>query len=222
MDRLVRAATLAEAWEASLRLLTSEGSASSLNRYESRGDPCVELEDVLFDVSHPSREPQVSALYPRDLLPLVDAFTSLLVDRDRGQRSNINGRLYRWRTRGGIELDQVSEIAELLRRNPESRFSVAGFWDPEIDLPSDKPVGSLLAYPRVRAGALNMTVVQRTLDAMTGATQLLVGFSRFQSVLAQLIGARIGALRVLALSYHLLEIDLPRVRMMLHRSAASK
>jgi|GEM_PF-3344403 hypothetical protein len=214
-NRVIAREAIAPAWEASLELfLRSEG----LNRYDSRGVPCVEIEDLLFDISHPVREPRVSSLYPKHLHSLVEDFTSRLIAPQSGQTSIINDRLYRWRLQNGSVLNQLETVLEMLHDNPDVRYSLVGLWDPEQDLQSSTPVGPLILYPRIRGGALNLTVVTRTLDAMLGAVQLIVGFSNLQEHMASILHKGVGHLRVLTLSYHLHDMDVPLIRSMLDGS----
>jgi hypothetical protein len=204
----IRADTTARAWDKSLTLFLGDGP---LNRYTSRGDPCSEVEDVLFEISQPLRQPQISEAFPRSLIGFVDQFRERLTEEQFGQTSKLNDRLYRWRQRDGSTLNQHEVVSALLRDYPDGRYSVISFWDPEEELTNDRQVGPLMAYPRIRGGKLNLSVVTRTLDAITGAVQILVGFAGYQELLANELAVKVGHLRVFALSYHLLDVDLPRV-----------
>lgn len=212
IKRTISKSTIASAWENSLSLFFQP---SGVHRYDSRGDPCLEIEDLFFDIQHPSRKPQISPLFPKALVPFIDSFTKRLIDREIGQISNINDRMYRWQKRDGGNINQLDKVINMLRTNPGGRYSLIGFWDPEIELFSEKQIGPIMAYPRIRSGELTLTVVTRSLDAITGAVQLIVGFANFQSYLAETLNATVGPLRVLALSYHLLDMDLPRVMSLL-------
>lgn len=210
----VAASTTGKAWENSLKLFWKTGY-----RITSRGDPCTEVEDVLFEVSRPDRSPQISSSYPDSLVPLVEDFRARLVNAQMGQTSKLNERLYRWPQRDGTGLDQHSEVLSLMRQFPDGRYSIISFWDPEEELSSNMQIGPLLAYPRIRAGRMNMTVVSRSLDAVMGAMQVLVGFAGYQQHLAGELEVGIGSLRVLALSYQLLDLDVPRIPAALGGSA---
>src|SRR5437763_1191017 len=83
-NRVIASQTIAPAWEASLALfLSTEG----MNRYDSRGVPCIEIEDLLFDIASPLDEPRVSRLYPKHYHRLIDDFTERLVRPQIGQVS---------------------------------------------------------------------------------------------------------------------------------------
>lgn len=207
--RCITADTIAKVWQKSLSLfIRGEG----LNRYTSRGDPCNELEDVLFDIVHPQRKPQISVHFPQSLVPFIEEFEQRLTQEGFGQTSKLNERLYRWRLRDGRSMNQHEIVTALLQDFPDGRYSIISFWDPEDELASDKQIGPLVAYPRIRGNQLNLTVVTRTLDAITGAMQVFVGFAGYQRLIAEELSIDIGRLRVFALSYHLLDLDLPRVQ----------
>jgi hypothetical protein len=210
--RLIQRKTIGAAWEESLQLfLRPEG----LNRYDSRGVPCVEVEDLLFDITNPRQEPRVSSLYPKELNYLIDEFTDRLIQPQAGQTSIVNDRLFRWQLPDGREFNQLDAVMAMLANDPDARYAIMGLWEPTRDLRSPTPVGPLILYPRIRAEMLNFTVVTRTLDAILGAVQLIVGFSNLHGYMANKLRVGTGPLRVLALSYHLHDMDIPRIRAML-------
>lgn len=187
-------------------------SGDALNRYDGRGGPCLEVEDVLFDISHPEREPRDSTLLPHAFQDMTLGYTErLLAPELDPQKSTINDRLFRWRMPEGAVLNQHDTVLEKLRADPDGRGTVITFWDPAIDLGSERAVSPLIVYLRLRSGKLHATVVARSLDAMTGAIQLIVGFANLQEDYARRLALPVGRLRLLALSYHLYEFDLPRV-----------
>lgn len=199
--------TLAEAWEASLGLFTQP----EVNRYNSRGEPCVEVEDLQIQITHPDREPRVSPWFPKEFAPFVESFTERLLSSHNGRDAILNERLFRWPTRDGAPLNQLAAEVALLSEERETRHGVIGFWDPELDMKSSTPVGPLLAYFRIRGEKVNSTVVARSLDAMTGAMQLMVGFANLQRYIAGQTSAEVGEMTLYALSYHLHDMDFPRV-----------
>lgn len=199
--------TLAGAWEASLELFAQP----EVNRYNSRGEPCVEVEDLQIQIAHPDREPRVSPCFPKEFAPFVDSFTDRLLSAHNGRSAIINERLFRWPTRSGEPLDQLKAEVALLSEERDTRHGVIGFWDPELDMNSPTPVGPLLAYFRIRDERVNSTVIARSLDAMTGAMQLMVGFANLQRYIAGQTSAEVGEMTLYALSYHLHDMDFPRV-----------
>jgi thymidylate synthase len=199
--------TVGEAWETSLGLFLQ----SDLNRYNSRGEPCIEVEDLQLRIAHPDREPRVSPLFPEEFDPFIEDFTDRLLSSYNGRGATINERLFRWRERDGGSLNQLQTVTEMLAEDPDTRHGVIGFWDPELDIKGSTPVGPLLAYFRIRDGNLNATVVSRSLDALTGAVQLMVGFANLQRYVAEQASVDVGHLVLDVFSYHLHDMDFPQV-----------
>ena len=104
---------------------------------------------------------------------------------------------YGWRWRDFFGYDQLRVIAEHLRSNPQSRRAVLTMWDPVYDTVQgmnsrDVPCNTQ-AYFDVRGGKLNMTVTNRSNDAIWGAYGAnAVHFSMLQEYLASFIGVSTG------------------------------
>lgn len=97
---------------------------------------------------------------------------------------------YRWVS--FFEMDQLSSIAQLLRKDPDTRRAVLQMWDAS-DLDSaeaglDVPCNTN-AYLKIREGRLNLTVCNRSNDAVWGC----YGANAVQfSFLLQFMAARVG------------------------------
>ena len=127
---------------------------------------------------------------------------------------------YRWRLWFGM--DQIQTIAEELRTNPNSRRAVMAMWSPAGDLcaigaQNDKgeiveQVGGLRckdvpcnthAYFDTRNGALNMTVCNRSNDAIWGAYGAnAVHFAVMMEYMAAYIGCKVGVYRQFSNNFH--------------------
>jgi len=106
----------------------------------------------------------------------------------------------------GMEtVDQVVEIVELLRRDPDTRRAVLCLWDPVKDLnreSKDIPCNDLVAF-KLRDGVLDMTVMNRSNDAMWGAYGAnAVQFSMLQEFVACAVGVEVGCYRQVSDSFH--------------------
>jgi len=99
----------------------------------------------------------------------------------------------------------------MIRESPDSRFTVVGFWDPDIDPFLPNPVSPLNAAFRVRNDVLNASLSVRSVDAWMGGFPMLVGFAGLHEKLAQAGGYKTGGCTYFVLSYHIYEIDLPIV-----------
>ena len=107
---------------------------------------------------------------------------------------------YRWQAQFGFE--QLGALAEVLRKDPDTRRAVLQMWDSQTDLnyaeygqntiPRDLPCNTHIYFDR-RGGPLNMTVCNRSNDAVWGAYGAnAVHFSFLQQVLADHLGIPVG------------------------------
>jgi hypothetical protein len=205
--------TIAEAWLSSLHLFQDNAAT---NRFDSDRGPCVERENILISVRYPTREPRVAEAYPSIFLPLVEGVSAAFRGATTPRKSTLQERLYAWPRRRLSEEDQmppamnqIDLARQRLRDSPNSRFTIAGLWDPDIDPFLANPVSPLLATFRVRNGALNSTLLVRSVDAWMGSFPILVGFSDIHDTLARDSDVKTGSSTFFILSYHIYEIDLP-------------
>lgn len=124
---------------------------------------------------------------------------------------------YRMREHFAIEgsdesrtVDQLKEVINLLREEPDTRRAVICLWDPRVDTGSiarasggkDIPCNDLIMF-KLRNGVLNMTVCCRSNDALLGAYGAnAVQFGVLLEFVAGAIGAEIGYYRQLSDSFH--------------------
>jgi len=213
----IRAETLGAAWERSLALF-SKGEI--LNRFDSRRGPCVEVEDLTIQVDTPLSSPQASEVYPAMFRPFIEVYADGFFGQNETEASTIAQRLYRWprRQKGVLDrqpegkyLDQLAQTKKLLIEQPESRYNIVGFWDPDIDTEIDTPVSPLTASFRVRGGVLHSTLCARSIDAWLGGPPAMIGFTRLHAHLAKECNLKVGFVTFFFLSYHIYEMDLPVV-----------
>lgn len=100
---------------------------------------------------------------------------------------------HRWRHHFGY--DQLPKIAEALANDKDDRRQVLSMWDHQ-DLGSDSkdlPCNTHAYFSRTDNGALDMTVMNRSNDAVWGALGAnAVHFSMLQEYLAAMIGCSVG------------------------------
>lgn len=113
---------------------------------------------------------------------------------------------HRWRKHFGM--DQLEEIARLLKFEPNTRRAVLGMWDPTEDIPSvnfgqrDVPCNTH-AYFDLRGGALNMTVCNRSNDVIWGMLGAnAVHFSFLLEYMAAKVGVTMGVYRQFSNNVH--------------------
>lgn len=97
---------------------------------------------------------------------------------------------YRWRN--FFEMDQIAELVNLLKKDPDTRRGVLQMWDATdleaADAGLDVPCNTN-AYLKIREGKLNLTVCNRSNDAVWGC----YGANAVQfSFLLQFMAARVG------------------------------
>ncbi|KKN53703.1 hypothetical protein LCGC14_0599580 [marine sediment metagenome] len=101
---------------------------------------------------------------------------------------------YRWRHHFGF--DQLPPIAEALKKDRYDRRQVLSMWDAGHDLQrntKDLPCNTQVFFSRTDTGALDMTVTNRSNDAVWGALGAnAVHFSMLQEYLAVMIGCSVG------------------------------
>lgn len=111
---------------------------------------------------------------------------------------------FRWRNHFGG--DQLSVIADLLRKNKDDRRIVLQMWDPISDLAQDGkdfPCNTQIFFRISVYGALDMTVVNRSNDIIWGAYGAnAVHMSMLQEFMAGWIGVPVGKYWQIANNYH--------------------
>lgn len=110
---------------------------------------------------------------------------------DDGQGFNA---AYGQRLRQHFEKDQLHEVIELLRRNPDDRQAVLQIWDvADLGKETLDKACNLTIVPRIRHGKLDWTVYNRSNDyvyGMLGANA--VHMSVIQEYVASMIGVEVG------------------------------
>lgn len=119
---------------------------------------------------------------------------------------------YRWRKSLGY--DQLKLIAEELQKNPNSRRCVLQMWDGQINKHDGEDLHKAMnggkdvpcnthAYFDARGGVLNMTVCNRSNDAIWGAYGAnAVHFSVLQEYMAAWVGIPVGVYRQVSNNFH--------------------
>jgi hypothetical protein len=103
---------------------------------------------------------------------------------------------HRWRCH--FDFDQLFWIVDALQKNPDDRRQVLAIWDAKVDMGCHQPSRKDLpcnthAYFAVNEGKLDMTVCNRSNDAVWGALGAnAVHFSILQEYMAVRIGVKVG------------------------------
>jgi hypothetical protein len=116
-----------------------------------------------------------------------------------------------WATpEGDHDLDQVEQAIKLLDAKPNSRQVVMSIWDPREDLGAttkDVPCNDMIMC-KVREGRLNLTVNNRSNDAILGCYGAnVVQFSMLQMYMAARLNVGVGIYTQVSDSFHVYEDD---------------
>lgn len=116
---------------------------------------------------------------------------------------------HRWRVH--FQMDQLAIIARDLKKSPDDRRQLLTMWDPRVDLGregKDLPCNLQAVFQRDPNGALNMTVYNRSNDAVWGALGAnCVHFSYLQEFLAAWIGCQVGQYWQVSANMHLYDFN---------------
>jgi len=112
---------------------------------------------------------------------------------------------YQWRNWNGDEIDQISEIIETLKNNPDSRRMLVSAWNPSV-LPdtgksfSENVANGKAALPPCHAffqfyvadGKLSCQLYQRSADVFLGVPFNIGSYALFTMMMAQACGLEAG------------------------------
>ncbi|WP_018412374.1 thymidylate synthase [Methyloversatilis thermotolerans] len=97
-----------------------------------------------------------------------------------------------WPAPDGRRIDQISELLEGLRRNPDSRRHIVSAWNP-ADIPSMKlpPCHALFQF-YVADGRLSCQLYQRSADIFLGVPFNIASYALLTMMIAQVCGLQAG------------------------------
>ncbi|MFK5982690.1 MAG: thymidylate synthase [Flavobacteriaceae bacterium] len=112
---------------------------------------------------------------------------------------------YQWRNWNGDDIDQVSEIIETIKKNPDSRRMLVSAWNPSV-LPdtsksfSENVANGKAALPPCHAffqfyvadGKLSCQLYQRSADIFLGVPFNIASYALFTMMMAQACGLEAG------------------------------
>jgi len=112
---------------------------------------------------------------------------------------------YQWRNWNGDDIDQISEIVETLKKNPDSRRMLVSAWNPSV-LPdtsksfSENVANGKAALPPCHAffqfyvanGKLSCQLYQRSADIFLGVPFNIASYALFTMMMAQACGLEAG------------------------------
>lgn len=110
-----------------------------------------------------------------------------------GELGNIYGKQWReWKTSQGETIDQLADLVEMIKTNPNSRRLIVSAWNPE-DIPNMAlpPCHSLFQF-YVADGKLSCQLYQRSADIFLGVPFNIASYALLTHLIAREVGLEVG------------------------------
>jgi thymidylate synthase len=138
---------------------------------------------------------------------------------ENGDLGPVYGRQWRaWPTADGRSIDQIANVVDEIRRNPDSRRLIVTAWNPgENERMALSPCHCLFQF-YVADGALSCQLYQRSADVFLGVPFNIASYALLTLMMAQVTGLRPGAFVHSFGDTHLYLNHLEQARLQLTRS----
>lgn len=127
---------------------------------------------------------------------------------------------YQWRHwpgRDGQEIDQIAQLIEGLKKNPDSRRHIVTAWNPaDVDRMALPPCHALFQF-YVADGKLSCQLYQRSADIFLGVPFNIASYALLTMMVAQVVGLRPGEFIHTLGDAHLYSNHLDQARLQLSR-----
>ncbi|MBP7392691.1 MAG: thymidylate synthase [Zoogloea sp.] len=112
---------------------------------------------------------------------------------ENGELGPVYGKQWRsWETADGRSIDQISQLIEALKKNPDSRRHLVSAWNPaEVDRMALPPCHALFQF-YVAGGKLSCQLYQRSADIFLGVPFNIASYALFTMMVAQVCGYELG------------------------------
>ena len=112
---------------------------------------------------------------------------------ENGDLGPVYGHQWRhWPVKGGGEIDQITQLIEGLRNNPDSRRHLVSAWNPsEVDRMALPPCHALFQF-YVADGKLSCQLYQRSADIFLGVPFNIASYALLTLMVAQVVGLKPG------------------------------
>ncbi|EFM12111.1 thymidylate synthase [Paenibacillus curdlanolyticus YK9] len=124
----------------------------------------------------------------KELVLTDDAFAAQF-----GELGDVYGKQWRaWQTTKGDTLDQLHDVIEMIKRNPDSRRLIVSAWNPEdIPLMALPPCHTLFQF-YVADGKLSCQLYQRSADIFLGIPFNIASYALLTHLIARECGLAVG------------------------------
>ena len=112
---------------------------------------------------------------------------------ENGDLGPVYGHQWRsWPAPDGRSIDQLSQVADTIRRNPDSRHMIVSAWNPgEVDRMALPPCHCLFQF-YVAEGKLSCQLYQRSADVFLGVPFNIASYALLTMMIAQVCGLEPG------------------------------
>ncbi|WP_398313451.1 thymidylate synthase [Zoogloea sp.] len=112
---------------------------------------------------------------------------------ENGELGPVYGKQWRrWETPDGRSIDQIAQLIEALKKNPDSRRHIVSAWNPsEVDRMALPPCHALFQF-YVAGGKLSCQLYQRSADIFLGVPFNIASYALFTLMVAQVCGYEPG------------------------------
>ena len=112
---------------------------------------------------------------------------------ENGELGPVYGKQWRsWEAADGRSIDQISQLIEALKKNPDSRRHLVSAWNPaEVDRMALPPCHALFQF-YVAGGKLSCQLYQRSADIFLGVSFNIASYALFTMMVAQVCGYELG------------------------------
>lgn len=137
---------------------------------------------------------------------------------ENGELGPVYGKQWRrWETADGRTIDQISQLVEGLKRNPDSRRHIVSAWNPgEIEGMALPPCHALFQF-YVAGGRLSCQLYQRSADIFLGVPFNIASYALLTHMIAQVCGYEAGDFVHTLGDAHLYSNHLEQARLQLSR-----
>jgi thymidylate synthase len=137
----------------------------------------------------------------------------------QGELGPVYGYQWRhWKTPGGGEIDQLAQVVESIRRNPDSRRHMVVAWNPaDVDKMALPPCHALFQF-YVAEGRLSCQMYQRSADAFLGVPFNIASYALLTQMVAQVAGLAPGEFVLVLGDVHLYRNHVEQAREQLVRA----
>lgn len=198
---IVKARTLAEAWEKSLSAVYTRGT--------DQGDQEIFKEDMLIlEIENPCSEERFHPLFPTTTKELT-AYNEHVLKGIQSDLVRPEHRLYHERFFAYPEKanNQIQAIVERLKKQPQSKRGLASLWHPDRDQWTLKVPSVLSIWCRIEKGKLNMHGHLRANDAYKKLLMNLNLHATLMKYIADQLGVEVGMYMHIVDSFHIYNHD---------------